>query len=231
MLQASRSPSTINLRPATRADVPRLVTLNHVAYPDLVEEGVVWSAAQLESHLDVFARGQIVAEAAGALVGAISTFVVSPRIDALAPHTWLGITGGGWLTTHDPNGETLYLADVYVDPSCWGRGVGGALYAALFSLCNELGLARVVAGGRLWGYHEYASQMTADEYARRVAAGQIRDRVLRSQLKAGFALRGILPGYLRDPRSGDFATLLEWRARDAASGKRRLGRSSETSEA
>jgi GNAT superfamily N-acetyltransferase len=219
MQQLSRSASTISIRSATRADVPRLVALNHLAYPDLVEEGVVWSAAQLESHLDVFARGQIVAESDGAIAGAMSTFVVSPRIDALKPHTWQGITGGGWLTTHDPNGETLYLADVYVDPTSWGRGVGAALYEALFSFCDELGLRRVVAGGRLWGYHEYATRMSADEYAHRVADGDIRDRVLRSQLKAGFLLRGILPGYLRDPRSCDYATLLEWKSATARSSR------------
>jgi hypothetical protein len=41
-------------------------------------------------------------------------------------------------------------------------------------------------------------------------AGKRRDRVFTSQLRAGFAYRGILPGYLDDWRSAAFATLLVW---------------------
>ncbi len=226
----------VTLRQATRADVPRLVEMNHAAYPELVEQNVVWSAAQLEAHLDRFPEGQLVAElldetgdhprsepGAGAsapalrrrIVGAISTFVVAPPPrgrDPLAQHTWLQITDDGTFSGHDRAGDTLYLADVYVDPSAWGKGVGEALYRGLQDLCVRVGCKRVVAGGRLWGYHEYAGRLTPQEYVESALRGEIRDRVLGSQLKAGFRVRGILTGYLKDPRSGDFATLLEWTA-------------------
>lgn len=198
------------MRQAIHEDVPAMARLNRAAYPDLAGEGVVWEEAQLREHQAVFPGGQIVAELDGALVGAIATFIVPRAVDPLAPHTWLGMTDGGYLKSHDIFGDTLYLADVYVDPAHWGRGVGARLYRALFDLCDARGLRRVVAGGRLWGYHEYQGRMTPDEYARRVITGEIHDRVLRSQIKAGFELRGILPGYLLDARSGDFATLLEW---------------------
>jgi GNAT superfamily N-acetyltransferase len=128
----------------------------------------------------------------------------------MAQHTWLDITDDGTFASHDRRGDTLYLADVYVDPAAWGKRVSEALYAAMRETCVALGLRRVVAGGRLWGYHEYADAMTPQEYVERVLRGEIRDRVLGSQLKAGFRVRGILVGYLRDPRSRDYATLLEW---------------------
>jgi hypothetical protein len=88
--------------------------------------------------------------------------------------------------------------------------VGQALYAALFGLASSLGSRRVVAGGRLWGYHEYAGRLSPEAYVARVTKGELRDRVLGSQLRAGFTVRGILVGYLPDPRSRDHATLLEW---------------------
>jgi GNAT superfamily N-acetyltransferase len=198
------------VRRATAADVPRLVAMNHAAYPELVEENVVWAPGQIHAHLAKFPEGQLVAELDGVPMGAISTFVVPPSRDPMAPHTWLGITDDGTFASHDRRGDTLYLADVYVDPRARGKGVGETLYAALRELCVALDLQRVVAGGRLWGYHEYADRMSAEEYAVRVVAGELRDRVLGSQIKAGFALRGILEGYLRDPRSHDYATLLEW---------------------
>jgi GNAT superfamily N-acetyltransferase len=185
--------------------------MNHAAYPELVEENVVWNERQLESHLSRFPEGQLLATVNGEPMGAISTFIVPPSRDPMAQHTWLEITDDGTFASHDRAGDTLYLADVYVDPAAWGKGVGDSLYAALRSLCTSLGLRRVVAGGRLWGYHEYADRLTPEEYVARVLRGEIRDRVLGSQRKAGFEVRGILVGYLRDPRSRDYATLLEWR--------------------
>ncbi len=203
-------PRKLSCRPATTADIPRLVQMNHAAYPELVEANVVWNEAQLLEHLQRFPEGQLVVDLDGVPMGAISTFVVPPSRDPMAQHTWLDITDEGTFASHDRGGDTLYLADVYVDPAAWGKGVGEALYAALRDTCTALGLRRVVAGGRLWGYHEYAGAMTASEYVESVLRGDIRDRVLGSQLKAGFTVRGILVGYLRDPRSRDYATLLEW---------------------
>ncbi len=59
----------IAIRPATALDVPRLVVINHAAYPELVAENVVWSASQLHEHLARFARGQLVAELDGNVMG------------------------------------------------------------------------------------------------------------------------------------------------------------------
>jgi GNAT superfamily N-acetyltransferase len=202
--------SAILLRCAELADVPRLVELNHAAYPDLVEEGVVFEASQIRAHIERFPRGQIIAEVDGAIVGAMATLVLPRAIDALSPHTWMGVTDGGTFERHDPSGETLYLADIYVDRSAWGRGVGRALYAALFDLCRSGRWTRIVAGGRLYDYGDVADRMSPQEYVARVMRGELRDRVLASQLRAGFSVRGVLPDYLHDWRSRHFATLLVW---------------------
>jgi ribosomal protein S18 acetylase RimI-like enzyme len=219
---APRKPDVV-LRAATPHDVPRLVAMNHAAYPELVEENVVWSPSQIEAHLTRFPEGQIVAEVDGAPVGAISTFIVPRTRDPMVQHTWLEITDDGTFESHDPSGDTLYLADVYVDPVAWGKGVGESLYDALKQLCVACGLRRVVAGGRLWGYHEFAERMSAAEYVERALRGEIRDRVLGSQIKAGFAVRGILTGYLNDPRSRNYATLLEWTRDSAPDGRMATG--------
>jgi len=206
----------ISIRRAEIADIPRLVELNHAAYTDLLQDEVVWTAPQLAAHLVVFPEGQLVAETEGRLAGAISTLILHRGIDPLAPHTWLGVTDGGYFTRHDGGGDTLYLADVYVEPQSWGRGVGRALYGALFDLCRHLRLRRVVAGGRLWGYADVADRMTAHEYVAEVLAGKLQDRVLASQVRAGFAVRGLLRDYLHDWRSRHWASLLEWTNPDYA---------------
>jgi GNAT superfamily N-acetyltransferase len=197
----------LELRRASSADVERLVEMNHAAYPDLVEENVVYDASMIRSHLAVFPEGQLVATRDGGIVGALSTLIVRGK-HALARHTWTAITSDGRFTEHDPDGDTLYLADIYVAPEAWGTRVGPFLYDALKALCRQQGLARVVAGGRMWSYSEFAG--TAEQYVAAVQRGEVQDRVLTSQLRAGFAVRGILPGYLHDARSRSCATLLEW---------------------
>ncbi len=201
--------STLHVRTALPHDVARLVEMNVAAYPELVADGVVFDASQIRAQQWVFPEGQIVVEKDGVVVGAIATLVVSSA-KALARHTWIDITSHGTFACHDPNGDTLYLADVYVDPKARGLGVGAKLYEALFDLCAKKKLARVAAGGRLWGYHEVASIMTPAAYVEEVMHGLRKDPVLGSQLRAGFVVKGILEDYLDDWRSASYATHLVW---------------------
>jgi predicted amidohydrolase/GNAT superfamily N-acetyltransferase len=202
--------SNLIVRPATQADIAALVELNHIAYPELVADNVVWSADQVRSHLQVFPEGQLVADVDGRLIGAASSLIVDLGIDPLRWHTWAGITDNGYFTNHDPRADTLYGADVCVHPDLRGRGIGAALYEARRALCKRLNLRRIVAGGRLWQYHKYSAQYSAEEYVERVKAGQIRDLVLSYQLREGFHVRAIMPNYLPDPNSGNYATFIEW---------------------
>lgn len=202
----------ILVRTASAADLPALARLNAEAYPDLLQDGVVFDVALLASHLARFAEGQLVAvdDEDGRILGAIATLVLPDQIDALAPHTWLGVTDHGTFERHEARGDTLYLADIYVHPDAWGRGVGRALYAALFALCRRRGHLRVVGGGRLHAFCDAPEAMSPGAYIAEVIGGKRRDRVLESQLRAGFQVRGLLPGYLHDGRSRHWATLIVW---------------------
>lgn len=206
----SKPRKPVKVRQATKKDLPRLAELNRAAYPGLAAENVVWGEAHLLSHQRVFPEGQWVAEVAGRIVGAVATLIVDLGRDPLRPHTWAGITDSGYFTNHDPEADTLYGADIYVHPDTRGLGVGHALYEVRRQLCRRLNKRRILAGGRLWNYAERADQMSAAEYAQRVAAGEYRDLVLSFQLREGFQLRGVMPHYLRDPRSHNWASLIEW---------------------
>src|SRR5262245_6990832 len=136
-LSFNTTPRTaVVLRGACPDDAHSLAALNRAAYPDLVTEGVVYDEAQILAQLAVFPAGQRIAEIDGKIVGAISTLIVSER-DALADHDWIGITGYGCFATHRPDGDALYLADVYVHPSARRLGVGAALYGELRAMCRE----------------------------------------------------------------------------------------------
>jgi predicted amidohydrolase/GNAT superfamily N-acetyltransferase len=200
----------ILIRTATADDIPALVALNKAAYPVLAEENVVWRASHLASHQRVFPEGQLVAEVKGEVFGAAASLIVDMGPNPLRNHTWSGITDSGYFTNHDPTGDTLYAADVYVHPDARGSGVGHALYEARRQLCRRLNLRRILTGGRLWNYHEHQEKYTPEEYAQRVAEGELRDLVLSFQIREGFSLRGVMPSYLRDPKSLNYASQLEW---------------------
>lgn len=205
----SRKPRT-TVRQATRADVGALVALNRAAYPDMAQDNIVWAKSHLLSHIRVFPEGQLVAEQGGRIVGAAASLIVTMGRDPHRLHTWAGITDSGYFNNHDPSGDTLYGADVYVHPEARGTGVGAKLYEARRRLCRKLNLKRILAGGRLWNYCDYQDRFSPQEYAEKVISGEIRDLVLSFQLREGFQVRRVMPHYLRDTRSRNHASLIEW---------------------
>ena len=52
--------------------------------------------------------------------------------------------------------------------------------------------------------------MSAQEYARKVVKGELKDPVLSFQLKNGFRFIKILNNYLYDKRSLNYASFIEW---------------------
>ena len=202
--------ASLTIREATLDDIPALLELNRKAYPVLADENMVWGESHLRSHQRVFPQGQVVAEIKGKIVGAVASLIVDIGNDDLRHHTWAGITDSGYFTNHDAKADTLYGADICVDPEVRGLGIGAALYEARRDLCRRLNKRRILAGGRLWNYNDHAHKMSAEHYAHRVVMGQIRDLVLSFQLREGFVLRGVMTNYLRDPKSHNFASLLEW---------------------
>lgn len=198
------------VRAATLEDVDAIVALNAIAYPDDAEKDVIWARHHIESHLRMFAEGQLVVEHAGRVVASASSLVVSFGRDPYRAHTWYGATDNGMFYNHDPFGDTLYGADINVHPDYRRRGIGTLLYRARFELCRRLNLRRIVLGGRLHDYAEQGGELGAEEYARRVEAGELQDTVLSFQLAQGFALKRVLPNYLDDPRSRNHATFMEW---------------------
>jgi GNAT superfamily N-acetyltransferase len=172
-----------------------------------------WTEQQLASHLDIFPEGQLVAAVAGSgrIVGMAASLIV--LWDDYDMHAgWRDFTDNCMFTNHYPaRGRTLYGAEVMVRPSWQGRGVGKKLYAARRELVERLGLLRIRAGARLRGYHQHAERMSAEEYVIRVVRGELGDPTLSFQLKQGFHVLAVVPGYLRhDPESLGHAAVIEW---------------------
>ncbi len=187
-------------------DIPALIALQARVYPDIP----AWSRRKLSEQLEVFPQGQIVAENEGGLVGCASSMIVLWE-DWAESHSWKEITGSGTFVNHNPEGRTLYGAEVFVDPTLRKQGVGHLLYEGRRTLCRAMNLKRIIACGRLPGYHTYADEMSAEFYAQKVVWGDLHDPVLSFQLKEGFSYCGVVEDYIpEDAESRGNASVIVW---------------------
>ena len=196
----------VTVRPTREADIPRLIELQRLTYATIEP----WSSDKFALQLAVFPQGQVVAEAEGRIVGAASSLIVLWD-EWSTEHSWQQITAGGSFDTHNPKGRTLYGAEVFVDRTLRGKGVGKELYRARRRICRALNLKRIMACGRLPGFSQHATTMDVDLYCKKVLWGDLTDAVLSFQLREGFRFCGIVEGYLpEDVESCGYASLLAW---------------------
>jgi len=191
-------------------DISKIVNLQKESYPYLAPFGNIWRSEELESHLRFFPEGQFVAiEPDGTVVGSASTLIVSLNPE-YAEHTWKDITADGLFTTHTPRGDSLYLADISTHPKYRHEGIGGMVIHEWKELVTKLNLRRMIGGGRLFNYTEHADRMSPYEYAEKVMKGELKDPVFTFELDIGFRFVKILPNYLDDVRSLNYASFIEW---------------------
>lgn len=195
----------IVIREAVEADHDDIIALQRRCFPGMKP----WQAQHLQEHHVTFPEGQFVVEVGGRLVGSASSLIVD--LDEYSHrHTYDDVTGLGTLSTHDPEGDSLYGIEVMVDPAYQGMKLGARLYEARRHLCERLNLRRILIAGRMPAYTDHRD-MTPKEYVQAVIRQEIRDPVLGFQARQGFTPLRIMDDYLPgDKDSGGYAVLMEW---------------------
>jgi predicted amidohydrolase/GNAT superfamily N-acetyltransferase len=172
--------------------------------------GGAWTKKELKSMLHYFPEGQICVEDNGKLVAAAFSLIVN-YAEYGDNHTYKEITSNGTLKSHDPEGDTLYGIDVFVNPKYQGLRLGRRLYDGRKELCEKLNLRAIIAGGRIPGYKKYSQKLTPRDYIEKVRNKEIFDPILTFQLANDFHIRKVLTNYMPDDKeSKSHATLLEW---------------------
>ena len=127
------------LRTAGISDAAEMAALSRQVYGDA--QGSTEDA--LKGQINQFPEGQFIAEYEGRIVGFCSTFIIGSDL-ALKHHSWMEITGGGFASRHDPDGDVLYGMEVTVDPSRRRLRIGQRLYRLRRELCQEWELKGIV---------------------------------------------------------------------------------------
>lgn len=196
------------VRHAVAADIAGIVTLVERAYPGMA----AYTRGMLRGHINAFPEGVWVATYGDQVVGYCATIRISEK-RALEPHNWQEITGGGFGSTHEENGEYLYGYEICVDPQMRRYRIGQRFYRERRRLAEALGLKGIVIAGRIPGYERRRAECeTPQAYVDAVKARKIRDPVVNFQLRNGFELLGVLENYLpADKESLGSAAHMIWR--------------------
>lgn len=209
MLSDSSMPKNkkVRIRQWTENDIKEIVRCHKAAYPDYPPDEQ-YDTRVYTMQFNAFPEGQFLAEIDGTVVAYATSIIV--QLDPEARYyTYSELTGSGTFRTHTPSGDTLYGADIAVDPEYRGRGFASRLYVQRKKLMKRYNLRRMVAYGRLPGYSEYAGEMTAEEYVDSVLNGKIKDPALNTHIKAGYKVKKVLLDFVGDDSSLNYCTVLE----------------------
>ena len=183
-----------------------LEQLQRDVFPTLADEER-FKAAHYRKHIELFPEGQMVGLDGDRVVAATATIRLHFDFDDRT-HTFADIIQGGWLTSHEPDGDWLYGADIGVHPDYRGRGLAQALYAARQELVWALGLKGQVTAGMMSGFGAVKHRMSAESYYEGLVTGRINDPTLSMQQKVGFEFRALLKNYLSDPVCDNYSVLI-----------------------
>lgn len=196
----------IKLRQIVLKDYDKIVALQLKCFPDMKP----WSKEQFASIMKVFPEGQFCIEYKRRIIASSCSLIIDFSKYS-ETSTWSELTDKGFFTNHDPNGNTLYGAEIMVDPEYRSMKLSRRLYEARQNLAKSRNLKRICIGGRLPNYCKYKDEMDIETYVQMVMDRRVFDPVLTAQLSNGFTLKRILPDYLpNDVESAGYATFLEW---------------------
>lgn len=110
----------------------------------------------------------------------------------------------------------MYGVDTSVHPEYRSRGVGGLLMDARFAVLRSLNLRGMIAGSMIIDYEQVADSQMPDTYVADVVAGRRFDTNLSKQLRKGFKVHNLIPNYVEDPRTRNWAAAIIWENPDYA---------------
>jgi GNAT superfamily N-acetyltransferase len=198
------------LRNICNDDIPKIVAIQRKSYPE-VAAGQLYIPCFLENHISLFREGQFCVELDGEIVASATCLMVSLEPE-YAEHTWHDIIleYGNARSKPAAAGDSLYIDDIVTHPDFRRLGIGTLLFNARKQVASKYNLRRIIGGGRIPNYGEYANKISAQAYVEKVKSGQIYDPVLTFQIRNGFKVIKVLSNYLYDPSSLNYATFIEW---------------------
>lgn len=143
----------ITLKPLTESDLEEIDSVEKAAWPK------DWQAPKdkFGDRIKTFPQGVFGIFENGKLAGVSTSMRINFNPETVDSYhkSWDEITGYGRITTHEPDGNTLYVVSVGVQKQSQGRGIGQQLVAKQFEFAKILGCKYLMLGARLPKFREY----------------------------------------------------------------------------
>jgi ribosomal protein S18 acetylase RimI-like enzyme len=191
-------------------DFAGLTLIQQESFPPPFPSELWWNEEQLTNHVTLFPEGALCIEVNGEMAGSMTGLLVdfNPKDP---DHSWEDITDSGYIRNHNPKGNTLYVVDISVRPAFRKLGLGKWLMQSMYEVVVQLGLERLLGGGRMPNYHIYAEHMTPEKYIEAVKKGDLKDPVITFLLRCGRTPVRVVANYLDDEESHNYGVLMEWK--------------------
>lgn len=199
----------LEVRLSSTKDIEAIIELVEKSYSGFSDS---YTKGMIRGQITNYPEGNFVVTLNGKVVGYSASILLKEK-DVLKPHTWASITGGGYGSTHDEDGEYLYGYETCVDPDIRGHRIGQRLYNARKRLVKFERLKGIIFVGRVPSFHKKVKQVEGiEDYIEQVKEKKIRDRTLEFQIRNGFEVLGPLKDYLpTDKESLGYGVHLIWR--------------------
>ncbi|WP_075618786.1 GNAT family N-acetyltransferase [Paenisporosarcina indica] len=193
-----------------KKDFQALIAIQRESFPPPFPSALWWNEEQLTNHVELYPQGALCVEINGEIVGSITGLLVDFNFNQ-PNHTWEEITDHGYIRNHNPKGKTLYIVDICVKPAHRKLDLGKLLMQSMYERVVHDDLVRLLGGGRMPGYHWHAKVLTLEQYVEKVVEGELRDPVISFLLRCGRTPVCLIPNYLEDEESLNYALLMEWK--------------------
>lgn len=171
------------MRPATADDAAAMADVDRQSWP----APLATTADEFAARIAAYADGQLVAIAAGRIVGTASAQRITTEFLAAQSHSYDSITDGNRFTrSHTGDGEIYQLVGVGVLPEVRGHRLGRLLVDRQIELARSLaGVRRIVGFTRPAAYSLHATTPIDDYIQARDSDGNLIDPVLAFHIDAG----------------------------------------------
>lgn len=199
----------LEVRNSDIKDIDGILSLVERSYSGFQDE---YTKSIIRGQITNYPQGNFVVTLNDKIVGYSASILLSEK-KVMEPHTWSSITGRGYGTTHDEDGDYLYGYETCVDPEIRGHRVGQRLYNARKRLVKFERLKGIAFAGRIPNLHKKIKQVSSvEDYIQKVKDKTIRDSTLGFQLRNGFEVHAILENYLPgDKESMGYGIQLVWK--------------------
>jgi len=196
----------IKIRNATFKDLDAVMEL----------ENAIWSPGtrsprnKFESRLSRFPEGFFLAYKQDKVIGVSTSQIITYNGGSI--NSWEGVTDWGSISTHNPEGNALYVVSI---GSISRSGGGSALIQAQKELVKKLNLDYLVLGSRIPGFDAYCNEngnISIEEYVTlKRENGELLDPELRFYTRNGLSLKEIRPNYMEDDKeSRNYGAIMIW---------------------